>query len=354
MKIANQKLILAGVVAAIMLSGCGKKAPTGAATPVTFGDDEEIANPIAPSTVPGEAYADNTLPPAGITQLTDSETPAGDPYADVTPDTNVNTNVDTAAADAKKAEEAAAAKKLEDDAAAKKAADEAAAAKLAESDAAAKKLADEAAAAKKKADAEAAAQKKKDEAAAKLAEELAAKTPTFKKIIGNGSLHSANGIAIASGILYVVDNARQGLLGKFAAVRSYETATGDFKSSFENIGWAGAKNLPTSVNRVKIADGKILAGDDAKTYTFSSDGSLLETADASFALVTEVDVPGSEDAWKIKSGKVVRVDGDGDVLLTLSADEIAAPVSVAVDADGNLYVSDATKHAVVVFTAPAD
>ena len=328
----NKKLVLAGVVAAIMLTGCGKKTPTGVARPVPLGDSAIAPAPTAPQNLDEIAPVEGELP-----TYEDATTEPVDP---ATPNATEAEDED-AAEDEKAAEEAA--KKAEDEAAAKKAAEEAA--KKAAEDA---KQAEEAAKRKKEEE-----EREAEEEAQEQAEKLARQTPKFSKAIGAGSLHSANGITIAGGILYVVDNARQGLLGKFAAIRSYDLATGDFQSSIENIGWAGAKNLPTSVNRVKLDGGNLVAADGAKSYKFSLTGELLESVDATFPLPTEVEAD-DDVTYRIKNGQIDRLDEDGDVVLSFGDDELDAPVSITLDEDGNIYVSESASAKVVVFSAPED
>ena len=338
LRIENKKLVLAGVVAAIMLSGCGKKTPTTTAAPVLLDDGGDAA--AAPLETPPqnleEAYpAADELPAA---DLPPAETPTDEAPA---------TGGDAEEGDAEEAPELSAeeaAAKAAAEAAAKKAAEEAAA-KAAEE--AAEREAEEAA------EREAAKKKKAEEEAKKKAEKLAKMTPKFKKAIGEGSLHAAMGLAVSDGILYVVDNARQGLLGKFAAVRSYDLTTGDFLSSFENIGWAGAKNMPTSVTRVKIVDGGVAAADGATTYKFDLTGGLLEQTTATFPLPTEVEVD-DDLSYRLEDGKIERLDEDGDDVLSFGEDELEDPISIAVDSAGNIYVSERSTPKVVVFSAPED
>ena len=342
MAIENKKLVLAGVVAAMLLTGCGKNTPATPAAPVLLDDG---AGPTAAAPAAMEELPADALPPA--------TTPADEtPPADASDASDDATAEAEAAAKKKAEEEAAAKKKAEDEAAAKKKADEEAAAKKkAEEEAAAKKKADEEAAAKAKAEAEAAAKKAAEEEARLKAEKLAKQTPKFKVTIGDGSLHSANGLAVSGNSVFVVDNNRTGLLGKFAAVREYDIATGDFKTSFENIGWGGAKNLPTSVTHVKLEDGNILAADGVKTWTFSGDGALVSTADTTFVDPQEVTDAKTGDVFRIHGGKIDRVHG-GDVLLSFGGDELDTPLALAIDGDGNLYVSEKSKGVVIVFSAP--
>lgn len=334
----NKKVVLAGVVAAMLLTGCGKSAPTTAA-PIAF-DDEPAATAPADTSALEEAAPADELPADLGAQL-----PADEP---ATPDETADGADDEAAAEAeakKKAEEeAAAAKKAEEEAAAKKEAEEQAA-----RDAKAKEEAEEAAA--KKAEEK---KKREEEEAREKAEKLERQTPKFSKAIGEGSLHSANGLAVLDGILYVIDNARTGLFGKFAAVRSYDVATGDFQSSIENIGWMGAKNLPTTVTRVKIADGQVVAADGTTSYSYTLDGTLMGTTDATFELPTEVTTADGDDVYKIKDGHVVRYDDDGDKVCEFGEDELTEPVSIALDAKGNIYVSEKSGAKVVVFSEPED
>lgn len=342
----NKKLMLAGVVAAILLTGCGKNTPTGSARPIPLGDSTQATAPADPQNLEEAAPLEGELPSS-------TEPAAALPVEDVEPATSSDAPASAVADDAAAAE---AAKKAAEEAE-KKAAEEAAAKLKAEEEA--KKKAEEDAAAKKKAEEEAKKQaeeekKRAEEEAAAKAEKLARQTPKFSKAIGEGSLHSANGLAILDGILYVVDNARQGLLGKFAAVRSYELATGEFQASFENIGWAGAKNLPTSVSRVKIVDGSVVAADGAKSYTFSLDGTLTNTEDVTFTMPTQVTTPDGDDTYKIEDGQIVRYDDDDDKVVAFGDDELDAPVSITLDASGNIYVSDKSTARVVVFSKPQD
>lgn len=336
----NKKVVLAGVVAAMLLTGCGKSTPTTAA-PIPLGDESGATAPADTSALE-EAAPFEEQPAAPIDQL-----PADEPApTDEAPAADEGADEAAAEEAAKKAAEeaAAAAKKAEEEAAAKKEAEEQAA-----RDAKAKAEAEEAA--KRKAEER---KKREEEEAREEAEKLERQTPKFSKAIGEGSLHSANGIAILDGILYVVDNARTGLFGKFAAVRSYDIATGDFQSSIENIGWMGAKNLPTTVTRVKIAAGEITAADGAKSYTYTLDGTLMGTTDATFEMPTEVTTADGDDTYKLKDGHVVRYDDDGDKVCEFGEDELTEPVSIALDADGNIYVSEKSGAKVVVFSEPED
>ncbi len=338
----NKKLVLAGVVAAILLTGCGKNGPTTAARPIPLGDSTEAIAPADPQNLEAIAPVADELP---VTNDPIAEPPVDETAA--SPDAVATTATagdaeDEAAAKAKA--EADAKKKAEEDAAAAAAAEEAA-----KRDAEAAKEAEEAA--KRK---EEAKKKKAEEEAQEKAEKLERQTPKFSKAIGEGSLHAANGLAILDGILYVVDNARQGLFGKFAAVRSYEIATGEFQSSIENIGWVGAKNLPTSVTRVKIKDGSLIAADGTKSYTFSLDGALTNTEDTTFTMPTEATTADGDDTYKIKGGTIVRYDDDDDKVCEFGEDELTEPVSIALDAEGNIYVSEKSGAKVVVFEKPED
>jgi hypothetical protein len=171
----------------------------------------------------------------------------------------------------------------------------------------------------------------------------------FIKAIGSGSLDSANGLAVAAGKLYVVDNARTGLLGKFAAVRVYDVASGAYaKLDFENIGWSGAKNMPTSVTRVKLEDGNVLAANDTTTYVYKPDASLLEQRTATFALPTQVTDPVSGDIFRLNGNKIERVHA-GSVVASFGSDVITQGTSIAVDENGDLFVSDNSKATVYEF-----
>lgn len=181
-----------------------------------------------------------------------------------------------------------------------------------------------------------------------------AKANKFVKSIGNGSLHAALGIAVDSGKLYVVDNARTGLLGKYASVRVYDVTSGEYdKVSFENIAWGGAKNMPTSVTRVKISAGKLLAADETTTYAFDlATADLIEKTEATFPLVTEVKDPTTGDTFKINGSKIDRIH-DGEVVLSFGSDLLGGANALAVTADGTLYVSESAKGLVHQF-APAE
>ncbi|MFP5504141.1 MAG: hypothetical protein ACLGIN_16775, partial [Candidatus Sericytochromatia bacterium] len=196
---------------------------------------------------------------------------------------------------------------------------------------------------------EAAAEAERAAAEAKL------KAPhTHARVIGNGSLHTAQGFAIDNGQLFVLDNQRTGLLGKYAAVRVYDLASGDYlKRSIENIGWAGAKNMPATVNRIKIEGGQLFAADDTTTYVFSlTDDKLVEKREGTFANVTEVTNPKSDDVYKLNGNTIERIH-DGEVKVAFGDDQLTQATAIAVDANGTLYVSDASGK-VHVFSQPAD
>lgn len=181
-----------------------------------------------------------------------------------------------------------------------------------------------------------------------------AKANKFVKSIGNGSLHTANGIAIADGKLYVVDNQRTGLLGKYASVRVYDVASGEYdKLSFENIAWGGAKNMPATVTRVKLSAGKVLAADETTTYAFDlASADLIEKTEGTFPLVTEVKDPTTGDTFKLNGNKIDRLH-DGEVVLSFGEDVLGGANAIAVSADGTLFVSEKTKGLVHQF-APAE
>lgn len=352
MRLDRNKWILAGAVAAVLLSGCGRKTPPVAA-PVLLEDDPAAStsgastgfdDPLA-GAVPATGLPDAGVPPAPVASGAQDvpATVSQDLSASATPDPAATPAQDVVATDAVASTPAELAQLAEE------------AARKAEEDAAARRKAEEEA---RKAAEERARRKAEEEARAK-AEELAALTPTFDRAIGQGGLYGALGIALDGANLFVVDNDRTGLLGKFSSVRKYEIATGKFLSSMEDVGLLGARNLPTSVDRVKVQGGKVLAADKASTWTFDNTGILMTTVAGSFDLVTTVPVPGSTDSYRIASGKLQRVEADGDVRLTLSTFEaggeeeaIGNPVALAIDSTGTLFVTDdGSKPRVLVFKA---
>lgn len=181
-----------------------------------------------------------------------------------------------------------------------------------------------------------------------------AKANKFVKSIGNGSLHTAHGIAVSNGKVYVVDNQRTGLLGKYASVRVYDVTSGEYENtSFENIAWGGAKNMPATVTRVKIASGKLMAADETTTYSYDlASTDLIEKTEGTFPLVTEVKDPVTGDTFKLNGNKIDRIH-DGEVVLSFGEDVLGGGNAIAVTADGTLFVSEKTKGLVHQF-APAE
>lgn len=176
----------------------------------------------------------------------------------------------------------------------------------------------------------------------------------YVKEIGKGSLNSANGLAVLADKIYVVDNARTGLFGKFAAVRVYEAASGDYtKLSFENLGLGGAKNLPTAVDRVKLAGTSIVAASATMTYTYDAEAKLQDSAEGTFALVTSAVDPKSGDTFKVAGDHIERFHGATKVV-SFGEDQIGEAVSLAFGSDGALYVSDKGKKVVHHFAAAAN
>jgi hypothetical protein len=348
MRFKQDKWILAGAVAAVLVAGCGRKAPP-VAGPILLDEEPAAEAPMAPSTfesAPTEP-APPSAPELGSTEgALDPLMPASgaaDVVASATPDLAASAVIDPVATDVVASSPAELAKLAEDEA--KRKADEAEAGRKADEEA--RRAAEEK------------ARRKAEEEARRKADELAALTPTFDRAIGQGGLRGALGIALDGANMFVVDNARTGLLGKFSSVRKYEIATGKFLTSVEDVGLMGARNLPTTVDRVKIQGGKILAADASSTWTFDNTGILMTTVAGSFDVVKSVAVPGSTDLYRIHDGKLQRVEADGDVRLTLSNfeangedDAIGNPVALAIDAVGTLFVTDnGSKPRVLVFKA---
>lgn len=323
----TKRVVLFSMISALLLAGCGKSSPAEVARPVALG--QAAAAPTAP------AY-DSQMPvyeeyPAAGTMPADGTVPAewADEEEEATPEIAAST-----------AEEIAAAEEAAREAAELKAKEEA--------EAAAKKAAEEAAEAAKKAAEEAERKAAEEAAAAKL------KAPhTFTKSIGNGSLRSAQGLVLDGGKAYVLDNQRTGLLGKFAAVRAYDVASGDYlKLSIENIGWAGAKNMPATVSALKFENGQVLAADATTTYVFNlADAAFVEKREATFANQTEVKHPVNGDTYRLAGSKIERVH-NGTVTVSFGEGQLTQGTAIAIDADGTLYVADA-KGLVHVFTTPA-
>lgn len=307
----TKRVVLFSMISALLLAGCGKSTPAEVARPVPLGNTK--AQPVAPTVDEAQAPVYEEYPSDGTLP---AEWAATDEAEEADEEAAASTEEEIAEAEA--AEEA------------RKAAEEAA------------RLAKEAEEAEREA-----AEKAEREAEAKLK-----KPHTFAKSFGNGSLHTAQGLLIDDGTLFVVDNQRTGLLGKFAAVRVYDIETGDFlKRSIENIGWVGAKNMPTSVDRIQFEDGRLLAADSTTTYVFSlTDDKLVEKREGSFDLPTKVTNPKNKDVYRIAGNKIERVH-DGDVKVSFGEDQITTATSIAVDADGTLYVSD-IKGLVHVYNQP--
>jgi hypothetical protein len=348
MRFKQDKWILAGAVAALLVAGCGRKAPPVAA-PILLDEEPAAEAPMAPSSFESAPMepASPITPAVGSTEgALDPSMPASgavDVVATATPDVTASAVVDPVASDVVASSPEELAKLAEDEA--KRKAEEAEARRKADEEA--RRASEEK------------ARRKAEEEARRKADELAALTPAFDRAIGQGGLHAALGFALDGANMLVVDNARTGLLGKFSSVRKYEIATGKFLSSVEDVGLMGARNLPTTVDRVKVQGGKILAADASSTWTFDNTGILMTTVAGSFDVVKSVSVPGSTDRYRIHDGKLQRVEADGDVRLTLSAfeasgedDAIGNPVALAIDASGTLFVTDnGSKPRVLVFKA---
>lgn len=321
----TKRVVLFSMISALLLAGCGKSSPADVARPVALGGNSApIAQPIAPEMeAPAPVYeeypADGTYP---------AEWDAEEEEA--TPEVAASTAEEIAEAEA---------------------AAEAEAERLAEEEA--ERLAEEEAE-REAEEAERAAEEAAEEAERAAAEAKLKAPHTHALVIGNGSLHTAQGFAIDNGQIFVLDNQRTGLLGKYAAVRVYDLASGDYlKRSIENIGWAGAKNMPATVNRIKIEGGQLFAADDTTTYVFSlTDDKLVEKREGTFANVTEVTNPKNDDVYKLNGNTIERIH-DGEVKVAFGDDELTQATAIAVDAEGTLYVSDASGK-VHVFTHPAD
>ncbi|MEB3328920.1 MAG: hypothetical protein VKQ33_06775 [Candidatus Sericytochromatia bacterium] len=358
MRLSRDAWILAGATAALLLAGCGRKTPPVAA-PVLLDDGVVTETPLAPTAF--EALSEGSALPAAPASGSPDEGLAPGPVASGAADAVAGSVPEPVASSvtlapvvadpvASTAEELAA---LAEDVARRKAEE-------AEARLRAEEEAREAAEAARQA-AEEKARREAEQEAQRKAEELAALTPAFVRAIGEGGLHGALGLALDGANLFVVDNGRTGLLGKFASVRKYEIATGRFLKSVEDIGLLGARNLPTSVDRVKVQGGRILAANPSSTWTFDNTGTLMTTTAGSFDVVTSVAVPGSTDSYRIHAGKLQRVKADGDVRLTLSTfdangqeETIGNPVALAVDGVGTLFVTDnGSKPRVLVFEAAA-
>ncbi|MNS43951.1 hypothetical protein D3C72_763790 [compost metagenome] len=174
------------------------------------------------------------------------------------------------------------------------------------------------------------------------------------KSIGNGSLNSSHGVAVSGEYLYVVDNARTGLFGKFAAVRQYEIATGAYtKLSFENLAMMGAKNMPTTVTAVKVESGAIIASSPTLSYTFDATGKLLSSDETTFGLTTQVVDPKTGDTFKLNGSQVDRIHG-GTVIASFGSDVIGQGNAIAAGADGSIFVSDKSKGIVHQFAPAAE
>ncbi|MEB3196269.1 MAG: hypothetical protein VKP62_03605 [Candidatus Sericytochromatia bacterium] len=333
--------VLVGLCVALSLSACGRKPPVATA-PITLADDTRVASApdnlqaALPNAVPG---GELELPPADLDASSGNQVASNVVAADVASNaiaTDVP-GIDQVASDT--AASAAEAKRI---------ADEAAKAEAVKREAEAKRKADEEAAA--------AAKKAAEEAEKRKAEQQAAMTPRYSRVIGEGGLYGAQALCISSGSIYVVDNARTGLLGPFAAIRKYDLATGEYaKLSFENLGLLGVKNLPVGIKAVKVENTKVITTDGTTQWTFDAGANLLKSEPGSFAPPAKLTLPGKTDSIVIKDGVLQRVEADGDLVVTFGQKEVNKATALALDEAGNLYVCDAgPKARVVVFTAPKE
>ena len=206
--------------------------------------------------------------------------------------------------------------------------------------------------ARKKAEEE--ARLKAEEEARKKAEAEALKqalTPAYDKALVGSGLSAVQGLAIDGTSIFVVDNQRSGLLGKYAAVRQYSLATGTFTRSFENVGVLGFRNMPLTVDRVQIVNQTVVAADATKRYVFDMNGKLLRTEDGS--------LPATSFVVNSKTGHMMRLAAKGlervqqnEIVVSFGQDQVSQPRSVVQDAQGNLYVSDGATNQVHLFKAP--
>jgi hypothetical protein len=293
----TKRVVLLGVISALILSGCGKAAGTQVARPIALGNTAKPTTPIAP------ALTRATPKPTPTPELVEDETDAEvieeeETAAEPTP---TPTPTPTPVADSDDEDE-----------------------------------------------------EEEQEDEEQEEEEATVKANEFVKSIGNGSLNSSHGVAVSGDHLFVVDNARTGLFGKFASVRRYEIASGDYtKLSFENIGNLGAKNMPTTVTAVKIKDGQVLAGNSAIVYTFGLDAKLVSTEEGAVSLTTQVTDPTTGDVFKLAGNEIQRLHA-GKVLVSFGDDVIGEANAIAVGPDGSLFVSDKTKGIVHQFAPAAE
>lgn len=292
----TKRVVLLGVISALLLSGCGKSAATQVARPIALG-----SSATKPTTPTAPALTAATPKPTPTPELIEDEAGAEleeeETVAEPTP-----TPTPTPSAEAEEEEE----------------------------------------------EEEQPAEEEEEEEAPTVAGNA------FVKSIGNGSLNSSHGVAVSGGSLYVVDNARTGLFGKFAAVRVYDIATGAYtKLSFENLAMMGAKNMPTTVTAVKVENGAIVASSPTLSYTFGIDGKLVSSDETTFGLTTQVTDPKTGDTFKLNGSKIDRIHA-GTVIASFGDDVIGQGNAIAVGADGSLFVSDKTKGIVHQFAPAAE